>query len=119
MAIDEYDEDEGRSMDAETEPFSDAELRERLVNPSGPEDWSDVIAALADRLNTSLADRRPEVPIDAAAIVRNFSEAIANMYVIVEGFVGDYEHQAEDWAKIRTHLNEATRGLDWIANAWI
>lgn len=103
--------------DAE-ETFSDAELRERLVNPSGPEDWSDVIAALADRLSDALANRG-RTPIDEAAIVRNFAHAVADMAVIVDGFVGDVEHHEENWAKIHGHLLEAADGLGWIAEGWI
>ena len=100
-----------------TNNFTDAELRERLVNPSGPEDWSDVIAALADRLSTSLMNRRPELPIDEAAIVRNFAAAIIDMRLVVEAFVGgDME---DDWLGIKTHLDGAADGLSGIAEGWI
>lgn len=99
--------------------FTIAELRERLVNPSGPEDWSDVIAALADRLSTSLADGHPGIAIDEAAIVRNFANTITDMLIVVESFVGDYGHQADDWRAIKTHLAGAADGLTWIADGWI
>lgn len=103
----------------DSDTFTTAELRERLVNPSGPEDWSDVIAALADRLSTSVANRRSELMIDEAAIVRNFAAAIIDMQVVVEGFVGDYEHQHDDWLAIKAHLNGAADGLTWIADGWL
>jgi hypothetical protein len=103
---------------SEEDTFTIAELRERLVNPSGPEDWSDVIAALADRLSTSL-ENRPPMPIDEAAIARNFAHAVADMAAVVDGFVGDVEHHEENWAKIHGHLLEAASGLGWIAEGWI
>jgi hypothetical protein len=105
-------------MDDAEDTFTIAELRERLVNPSGPEDWSDVIAALADRLSTSL-ENRAAMPIDEAAIVRNFAHAVGDMAVVVDGFVGDVEHHEENWAKIHGHLLEAASGLGWIAEGWI
>ncbi len=108
-----------QDADDETETFTIAELRERLVNPSGPEDWSDVIAALADRLSTSLANGHPGMPIDESAIVRNFGNAIIDMCIVVESFVGDYEHQHDDWLAIKAHLNGAADGLSWIAEGWI
>lgn len=105
-------------MDDTEETFTIAELRERLVNPSGPEDWSDVIAALTGRLSSSLENRAP-MPIDEAAVVRNFAHAVGDMAVIVNGFVGDVEHHEENWAKIHGHLLEAASGLGWIAEGWI
>jgi len=103
-------------VDIETEPLSDAELRERLGDPSGPEDWSDVIAALADRLSASLPNRRPEMPIDEAAIVRNFAAAVIDMRIVVEGFASD---MGDDWIVIRDHLDKAADGLTEVAEGWI
>jgi len=104
-------------MDTEFDTFTTAELRERLENPSGPEDWSDVIAALADRLSTSLSSRRPEMPIDEAAIVRNFGSAIVDMCIVVERFVGS--EMGDDWRGIRVHLIGAADGLGEIAEGWL
>ena len=104
--------------ETDSDAFTTAELRERLVNPSGPEDWSDVIAALADRLSTSLETRGTE-PIDEAAIVRNFANAVLDMRIVVESFVGDYEHHKDDWATIRDCLDNAAAGLTDIAQGWI
>jgi hypothetical protein len=104
---------------SEEDTFTIAELRERLVNPSGPEDWSDIVAALADRLSSSLANGHPGMAIDEAAIVRNFAHAVADMAAVVNGFVGDVEHHEENWAKIHGHLLESASGLGWIAEGWI
>jgi hypothetical protein len=106
--------------ETDSDAFTTAELRERLVNPSGPEDWSDVIAALADRLSASLMNRRPEMPIDEAAIVRNFAATIIDMRLVVEGFVGnDSGHMEDDWLAIKAHLDGAADGLTDIAQGWI
>lgn len=92
----------------------------RLTNPTGPEDWTDIIAAIARRTRR-LLDQRGTTSIDEAAIVRNFAEAVRQIRIVVVGFVGPdgAGGPSEDWARIREHIEQAAAGLAWIAEVWI
>lgn len=104
--------------DPETVEFTTAELVDRLRGPH-PEEWSDVIRALAERILGAVAEPRA---LDAAAIVRNLAHTVGDAARITEQAIDagelDETHRAH-WAEIAAHLEQAASGLGWIAEGWI
>lgn len=102
----------------ETAEFTTAELVARLQSPY-PEQWSDVIRALAERTLAAVQEPRS---IDAAAIVRNLAHTVGDAARITEHAIDagelDETHRAR-WAEIASHLEQAASGLGWIAEGWI
>lgn len=98
--------------------FTTFELVERLRGPH-PEEWTDVIRALAQRTLAALAEPRS---VDAAAIVRNLARTVGDATRITAHAIDaeelDETHRAH-WAEIASHLEQAASGLGWIAEGWI
>lgn len=98
--------------------FTTAELVERLRGPH-PEQWTDVIRALAERTLAAVQEPRS---IDAAAIVRNLAHTVGDAARITEHAIDaqelDETHRAR-WAEIASHLEQSASGLGWIAEGWI
>lgn len=83
-----------------------------------PEAQSDTLLELAAQIRHALENRGTS-PIDAIAIVQNFTDTIAEIAVAMETIVDDDHGLCGEWQKIRDHLAGAVSGLGWIANGWL
>lgn len=106
--------------DPETAEFTTAELVARLSGPH-PEQWTDVIRALAQRTRAALDARGTDL-LDEAAIVRNLAATVEAVraitaQVIEADLLGD--GIADVWSELNEHLDQAAKSLDWIAKGWL
>ena len=116
--------------------WTDAELVARLQSP-WPEQWSDVVRVLAERVAVETADwnagrgrfaavdGKPREGLDPAAIIRNFGWTLTAAAETGQAAVGDDiesagdpDHAAE-WREIRDRLHQGARDLLGIADGWI
>jgi len=105
-------------MSGDAPEFTTADLVARLSGPH-PEQWTDVIAALARRTLTALPDAKA---LDAAAIVGNLAHTVGLARDITAAAIESPELSEAlyaEWEKIREHLDRAAEGLGWISAGWI